>query len=100
MIRTDCLGLFDSEVVQISDIGHDIFNLKWKFTFSGGTDVEREALDWLLPKYTILVFLEPQEDLHIIKQSLAQAEEMSVRPILYNLLLVHISEIPVSFACY
>lgn len=40
-IRADCLGLFDSEVVQISDIGRDIFNLKWKFTFSGGTEVER-----------------------------------------------------------
>lgn len=62
--------------------------------------MEREAHEWLLQKYTILVFLEPQEDLHIIKQSLAEAAEMSARPILCNSLLVHISEIPTSFVCY
>lgn len=42
-IRADCLGLFHSEVVHISDIGHDIFNLNWKFRFNGWIQVEREA---------------------------------------------------------
>lgn len=62
--------------------------------------MEREAHERLLQKYTILVFLEPQEDLHIIKQSLAEAAEMSARAILCNSLLVHISEIPTLFVCY